>query len=68
MKKKILLLLLLFVPFIVNASRIDDLKLKWSDSLDYDGYIYNPFLEADEKYFNNILLRESQFNRSKSLN
>ena len=52
MKKKLLLLLLLFIPFIVNASRIDDLKLKWSDSLDYDGYIYNPYLENDEKYFN----------------
>lgn len=67
MKKKILLLLLLFVPFIVNASRIDDLKLKWSDSLDYDGYIYNPFLEADEEYFNIIALSEGWYNKSKIL-
>ena len=67
MKKKILLLLLLFVPFIVNARQIDDLKLKWSDSLDYDGYMYNPFLEADEEYFNIIALSESWYNKSKIL-
>ncbi len=65
MKKKLLLLLLLFIPFIVNASRIDDLKLKWSDSLDYDGYMYNPFLEADEEYFNIIAPSEGWYNKSK---
>ena len=67
MKKKILLLLLLFVPFIVNARQIDDLKLKWSDSLDYDGYMYNPFLEADEEYFKIIALSEDWYNKSKIL-
>ena len=65
MKKKLLLLLLLFIPFIVNASRIDDLKLKWSDSLGYDGYIYNPYLENDEKYFNAQTNSEHSYNKSK---
>lgn len=67
MKKKLLLLLLifLFIPFIVNANRLDDLQIKWTENKSEDGYIYNPYLEIDANYFHLKTSVKGNYNQSR---
>ena len=68
MKKNIILLfaILTLIPSIVNASLLDEYKLKWTDE-GFDTYAYNPLLEADRLNLEKEIFRIRDMNQSKIL-
>ena len=62
MKKSLLLTILiaLFIPYLVSASNLEDLKLKWTEENNYNGYTKNYLLEKDPNLFR-FYLEESNY-------
>ena len=65
MKKKIfyILLSILAIPFIVKAENLEEYKLKWNETNEYSGYVYNPYMELNKEFMDNTIGNNS-YNRS----